>query len=110
MKKLLSRQSNVVKAEARRELETKYAAVDATAGTLPVLQAAASPAQFVNLTILILQGTNDNQRIGDSIRPIVCKAHFTFYFDTSTTNNADLLVNFWIVRSRAAKALSRWLR
>ena len=109
VKKLVKTIKRVVKAEARRELETKYAAVDATAGT-PVLQAAASPAQFVNLTIPILQGTNDNQRIGDSIRPIVCKAHFTFYFDTSTTNNADLLVNFWIVRSRAAKALSRWLR
>ena len=105
-KPLVKTIKRVVKAEARRELETKYAAVDATAGT-PVLQAAASPAQFVNLTIPILQGTNDNQRIGDSIRPIVCKAHFTFYFDTSTTNNADLLVNFWIVRSRAAKAPQR---
>ena len=75
-KPLVKTIKRVVKAEARRELETKYA-VDATAGT-PVLQAAASPAQFVNLTIPILQGTNDNQRIGDSIRPIVCKAHFTF--------------------------------
>jgi len=102
-KPLVKTIKRVVKAEARRELETKYCAVDATFAS-PVLQAVTTPANFLNLTIPITQGTNDNQRIGDSIRPIVCKAHFTFYFNTDTTNNQDLLVNFWIVRSKSAKA------
>jgi len=92
----------VVKAVERRSLETKYAAADRTdAG--PVTPTAASPAQFIPLTTLVQQGTGDNQRLGDTIRPVVCKAHFTFYFDISTTNNADLLVNFWICRSKSAK-------
>jgi len=92
----------IVKQEARKELETKYAASNrGDAATIGAT--AATPAQFVPLTTLIQQGVGDNQRIGDSVRPIVCKAHFTFYFDTTTQNNQDLLVNFWIVRSKSAK-------
>lgn len=101
-KPLVKTIKRVVKAEARKELETKYAATDRGI-TVGVPATASTPANFVPLTTLVQQGTNDNQRIGDSIRPIVCKAHFTFYFDTTTTNNADLLVNFWIVRSKQAK-------
>jgi len=93
----------IVKQEARRELETKYAATDVVLAR-PVAQAEVTPGGFIPLTTQVAQGTNDDQRIGDTIKPIVCKAHFTFYFNTDTTNNQDLLVNFWIVRSKAAKA------
>jgi len=93
--------TKVVKAVERRQQETKYCALNKTDG-VAVPATASTPAQFVPLTVFITQGTDDHQRIGDSVRPIVCKAHFTFYFDTTTQNNQDLLVNFWIVRSRSA--------
>jgi len=92
----------VVKDVERKSQETKYCAMNKT-DNAAVGATASTPAQFVPLTTLITQGIDDHQRIGDSVRPIVCKAHFTFYFDTSTQNNQDLLVNFWIVRSRSAK-------
>lgn len=94
--------TKVVKAVERRSQETKYVAINRTDNSA-VGATASTPANFIPLTCLMTQGTNDNQRIGDSIRPIVCKAHFTFYFDTTTTNNADLLVNFWVVKSKSAK-------
>jgi len=95
--------TKVVKAVERKSLETKYVAANRNDNTA-VGATASTPAQFVPLTTLMTQGTADNQRIGDSVRPVVCKAHFTFYFDSvSTQNNQDLLVNIWIVRSRSAK-------
>lgn len=94
--------TKVVKEVERKALETKYAAANVTdAGTIGAT--ASTPAQFIPLTTLIQQGISDNQRIGDSVRPVKCSAHFTFYFDTTTQNNADLLVNFWIVKSKSAK-------
>lgn len=102
-KPLVKTIKRVVKQEQRRELETKYCASD-VATNAAVAATVVTPANFVPITTQIVQGTNDNQRIGDSIKPIVCKAHFTFYFNTDTTNNQDLLVNFWVVRSKAAKA------
>lgn len=94
--------TKVVKAVDRQQMETKYVAINRTdAGTIGAT--ASTPASFIPLTCLMTQGTADNQRIGDSIRPVVCRAHFSFYFDTSTQNNADLLVNFWIVKSKSAK-------
>jgi len=101
-KPLVTTVTRVVKAVNRRQLETKYVARNGT-DNQAVSATAATPAQFVPITTLVTQGTDDHQRIGDSIRPIVCKAHFTFYFGTSSQNNEDLLVNFWIVRSRSAK-------
>jgi len=93
----------VVKQEARRELETKYCASNVV-DNQAIGATAVTPGGFYPITVPILPGTGDNQRIGDSVRPIVCKAHFTFYFNTDTTNNQDLLVNFWVVRSKSAKA------
>jgi len=102
-KPLVKTIARVVKDVERRQQETKYCAMNKT-DNAPVNVTATTPAQFVPLTTLITQGVDDHQRIGDSVRPIVCKAHFTFYFDTvSTQNNQDLLVNIWIVRSRSAK-------
>lgn len=93
----------VVKKVERSSQETKYAANNVT-DNRALGQIGATPADFVPLTTLVQRGTADNQRIGDSIRPVVCKAHWSFYFDTSTTNNQDVLVNFWIVRSKMAKS------
>lgn len=101
-KPLVKTITKVVQAVERRQMETKYVAINRTDNT-PVGATASTPANFIPLTCLMTQGVADNQRIGDSIRPIVCKAHFTFYFDTTTTNNADLLVNFWVVKSKSAK-------
>lgn len=101
-KPLVKTIKSVVKAVGRRAMETKYCARNVT-DAKGIGATASTPADFVPLTTLVTQGIDDHQRIGDSIRPIVCKAHFTFYFDTTTQNNADLLVNFWIVRSRSAK-------
>lgn len=101
-KPLVRTVTRVVRAVNRREMETKYCARNGT-DAQAVTATATTPGQFVPITTLVTQGIDDHQRIGDSIRPIVCKAHFTFYFGTSSQNNEDLLVNFWIVRSRSAK-------
>lgn len=101
-KPLVKTIARVVKAVERKQMETKYVARNVTDSKV-IGATAATPADFVPLTTLLTQGIDDHQRIGDSVRPIVCKAHFTFYFDTTTQNNQDLLVNFWIVRSRSAK-------
>lgn len=101
-KPLVKTIAKVVKAVERREMETKYVASNRS-DAVAVTTTAATPAQFVPLTTLMTQGIDDHQRIGDTVRPIVCKAHFTFYFGTTSQNNEDLLVNIWIVRSRSAK-------
>jgi len=97
--------TKVVKAVERRALETKYVANNVI-DNRPVALAESTPGGFIPLTTQILPGTGDNQRVGDSVRPIVCKAHFTFYFNTDTTNNQDLLVNMWIVRSKSVKGIA----
>jgi len=97
--------TKVVKAVERRALETKYCASNAV-DNRAVNATESTPGGFIPLTIPIAPGTADNQRVGDSVRPIVCKAHFTFYFDTTTTNNQDLLVNMWIVRSKSVKGIA----
>jgi len=102
-KKPLEKQiTAVVKAVEKRSLETKYCASNRT-DNQPVTATASTPAQFIVLSTPVTQGTDDHQRIGDVIEPVVCKAYFTFYFGTTSQNNEDLIVNFWVVRSKSAK-------
>lgn len=92
----------VAKVQAFKAQETKYVSDYGT--PKPVPQTAVTPAGFHIVGPPGLgQGLQEHQRIGDKVTPVKCRIHYTFYFDTvSTQNNADVEVNLWIVKCKGA--------
>lgn len=81
--------------------ETKYVA-ETIIQAWVVGQSAATPAGFFRLLPNLAQGTQDNQRIGDRIKPARLLNRFIFNWDSAVQNNQDVIVNLWIVRAKGA--------
>jgi len=92
----------IARQQAFKAQETKYVADYGT--PKPVPQTDVTPAGFHVVGPPGLgQGLQEHQRIGDKVKPVKCRVHYTFYFDTiSTQNNADVEVNLWIVSCKGA--------
>ena len=92
----------IAKQQAYKAQETKYVAD--YGAPKPVPQTNITPAGFHVVGPPGLgQGIQEHQRIGDKVRPVKCRVHYTFYFDSvSTQNNADVEVNLWIVSCKGA--------
>jgi len=106
MPKLYKAIKQISKVQAYKAQETKYVTSQGTVKDVP--QTNVTPGGFHVVGPPGLgQGLQEHQRVGDRITPVVCKAHYTFYFDTvSTQNNADVEVNLWIVKAKGAGALA----
>lgn len=96
----------ISKQQAYRAQETKYVTDQGTVKDVP--QTNVTPGGFHVVGPPGLgQGLQEHQRVGDKITPVSCKAHYTFYFDSVTTqNNADVEVNLWIVRAKGAGGIA----
>jgi len=91
-----------IKSYINKQSETKYVA-DTTIQNSVVGQAAATPAAFFKLIPRLAQGVQENQRVGDRVKPTSIINRFIFNFDSSVQNNQDVVVNLWLVRVKGAQ-------
>jgi len=92
----------VTKAEVLRQAETKFRN-EQVLPPIAVTQYASTPAELYRLLPGLSQGTNMDQRVGQKITAVKARSHFTFYFQSSSSNANwvnDLEVNLLILRAK----------
>jgi len=82
-------------------VETKYIAADLVLSS-QVPSGQTTPGQFKQMLPPIIQGAGDNNRIGDTIKPIKARTMITVNFNQSTINFDDVEVNVLVLTAKGA--------
>lgn len=95
-------QKKEVKQLIKAPVETKYAGFYYF-GSAPVLSAVNTPTDCRPFLAPVLQGPQDNQRIGDDISPVRAVGYWNYWFNSDlTTSSVDCMVHLLVLMSKVS--------